>query len=1388
MSFAVSNLSNKEINEHYSYRHDDADGTSAIIPLLKGTILNNDATLTCVNIMLDTGSSTNFITKSLSQNNDIYFFTSPHKQELELTTLNDVSIYDTYQVTFKLITPNKKVININAFQMETITTIPPIDIIIPEKWTSKMNVTYPQPARAVDILLGVRDTMNIISQQVKLHNATYCLLKTPWGFVPAGFQQVQKAYDDFVQFQHKNEAFPAASQTQKLASICERQWQLEEMPFDNVSETLTQDEIFATQKVEQLLSYDPKAQRFTIGLLFRTKPVLLNNYFSAIARLDNMLRKLKQNKTHAQLYNDVVQQYIKDDIVELIQDPVANDKNRTDVYYMPHRAIVKEARETTKVRPVFDASAKTPSGFSLNDHILPGPSLHADLLAIQVKFRSYKLCASSDVKSMFTNISMQETDRDFIRFLWKNPVETKINQPVQIYRFKTVLFGLRDAPYAAMSALQAIAKLHLKNAGNNTLLKQACETILTAMYVDDLIFGANTSFELQQLSQEIIKVLKTASFHLRKWASNDTHFLQTLPKEHRAAAAEISLHAKDEEYNDDPATMSQLGYTWSPAADTLMFKAYTKLHLLNKNTKTCVARLLAMIFDPLGIVSPFILLARKILKQTFVLDLNWKEHLPSDLHKTWQTWVNDTKNLHKIIIPRYVPNNETTTVHVTTDASVDGLGVAIYLRTKIDNKWQSNLLLAKSKVAPKKTLTVPRLELTAAVLAVKMATFVHEQLQISKDKIFIYSDSLVVLYWITKNPNDLIPFVANRIKVIQQHAYQFSYVNTKDNPADHASRGLTVQQLLSSNWFHGPPFLTLSRKEWPDRTIDFTAINKNEGLKKQVILAMPALTIRLKPGKFHSKEAPPPQSLCNLVSYKDSYYALIKQTARIMKIIQVWYDKTKASIATGNKKPREKRDITHFPQPSLYLHQKAKYYWLSEIQKQHFEKDLQALVAKQPIAKHSQLRKLAPSVKDKFGYQIIHLNSRVFTQDQKEGPLQLPVIPSNSAFTALLIQHYHVVNQHAGVDWLHFYLRQQYFIIKSRQVIRQQYKKCVTCQKVNTTQFQQIMAPLPFARINQNPPYTYCGLDHTGYLEIKDSYDENHISKAYIVLFCCMTTRSVTLELVHSCNTDDFLMAVQRLAAERGMPQVFMSDNHQTYKCAETIVAKAIEATITEAGKKQQLPFKWVYSTSMQSSTGGAWEALIKSLKQPLHKILPKALLSYVELQTILKTIQRHLNDRPLMSTAVDTIEALTPSMLTHGHKLTPFPKFLPKTMPTQKIDVQERWRHRISVTQQIWNAWQKLYVLQLQQRGKWFSQRPNIKVNDLVLVETHLIKKHMWPMARVLEVRKGRDGHVRSVSLWYGVDGKTNKAKKQVITRSIRQLCPLESTLQTNPSDRDRI
>ena len=260
-------------------------------------------------------------------------------------------------------------------------------------------------------------------------------------------------------------------------------------------------------------------------------------------------------------------------------------------YYLPHHAVVKEASTTTKVRVVFDGSAKSTSGLSINDVQLVGPVVQDDLFSILIRFRQYPVVLSADIEKMYRQVLIAPEQRAFQRILWREDP----SHPLEAFELNTVTYGTAAASYLATRTLRQVG-LEARDS-----FPIASRVITGDFYVDDLLTGAETTAEARQIKRDVETILCEAGFILRKWASNEATTLQ------EGSRTTVSITPEAEK---DPNT---LGLSWSPSVDVLRFPV--NVPTTRRVTKRTILSQLAKIFDPLGLVAPITIIA-KVLMQT----------------------------------------------------------------------------------------------------------------------------------------------------------------------------------------------------------------------------------------------------------------------------------------------------------------------------------------------------------------------------------------------------------------------------------------------------------------------------------------------------------------------------------------------------------------------------------------------------------------------------------------------------------------------------------------------------------------------------------------------------------------------------------------------------
>ncbi|XDV25278.1 hypothetical protein PO909_029222 [Leuciscus waleckii] len=525
------------------------------------------------------------------------------------------------------------------------------------------------------------------------------------------------------------------------------------------------------------------------------RPKLPNNKTCATHRLHCLEDGLKKDQ---QYYKDYVN--FMDDIISRGEaEKVPEEEiDNNPAWYIPHHGVY-HPRKPGKIRVVFDCSAKFKET-SLNDYLLTGPDLTNTLVGVLCRFRKGSIAVMCDIERMFHQFHVKREDQDYLRFLWWE--NGNLETIPSIYRMKVHLFGAASSPGCANFSLK-----HLARQGQGQFSEDSIRFIQRNFYVDDGLASVQTEKEAIQLVKESRELCSTGKLRLHKFVSNSEKVMATIPEEERATIKDQDMALSS------PHMERALGVEWCITSDSFKFRVQVKPNPL---TRRGVLSTVASVYDPLGFMAPFVLLGKQILQQMCREKIGWDEELPEDLRPKWESWIRDLPNLAEMQIKRcFLPSNfgnvKGYELHHFADASVSGYGECTYLRAiNMSDEVHCCLVMGKSRVSPTKVTTIPRLELSAAVVAVRTSDMLQRELEIQDLQEFFWTDSTVVLGYINNDARRFQVFVANRIQRIKSSTMpeQWAHVASEDNPADHASRGLTAEQLKTSNWFK--PCLGLS--------------------------------------------------------------------------------------------------------------------------------------------------------------------------------------------------------------------------------------------------------------------------------------------------------------------------------------------------------------------------------------------------------------------------------------------------------------------------------------------------------------------------------------------------------------------------------------------------
>ena len=591
---------------------------------------------------------------------------------------------------------------------------------------------------------------------------------------------------------------------------------------------------------------------------------------------------------------------------------------------------------------------------------------------------------------------------------------------------------------------------------------------------------------------------------------------------------------------------------------------------------------LASLFDPLGLVGPLTLAGKILLQKMWkVPDLNWDGQLPDALKDEAERWCESVLSL-PISFPRNCNLKKDDVVfHVFVDSSELGYGACVYA---VSNN-ESHIVCAKSRVAPTKNVSLPRLELCAAVLGAELFDVIATSLHLTNPVVHFWSDSSVTLCWIKSPSYQWSTFVANRVSTIQRlsNPDSWHFVKGSINIADLISRGtLDLSDMRCSLWQKGPKFL-LNPDDWPD-SVDLFVTDLERKKKAEV------LTVS------QEKNG-------DMFSHISSWHLLIGVVARILS----W------------SRPANVKAVDLWSEAEIVL--------LRLIQSESFHEEIAMLKKGDKLKRSSCLFVFDPQLDEQGLMRVGGRLSRSRLPWESQHPV---ILPRSHRYVEMMVQRVHLDTLHGGTEMMSAELRKRFWILKGKILAKSVKSRCPTCIRFDSSlpSLNENVAPLPPDRSTLSSSFSSVGCDFCGPFAIKV---KNKVEKMYILLFVCATTRAVHLEVTSSLSSDDFLLAYRRFVARRCVPKLIRSDNAMTFKKASKI-----------------LKIPWLFNAPSAPWWGGFFEIMVKLIKKPLKKVLKNALLSKEEFISVVYEVEKIVNNRPLTPVSSDVNDELplTPSML----------------------------------------------------------------------------------------------------------------------------------------------
>ena len=742
-----------------------------------------------------------------------------------------------------------------------------------------------------------------------------------------------------------------------------------------------------------------------------------DEYGMCVTRLRQLHTRLKKNKELFRDYNNVIEEQVKSGIIEAVPE----DDGQGPTHYLPHHGVIRQDRETTKLRVVFDGSAKTDkSSASINECLEKGPNLIPHLFDVVIKFRSYPIAVVADIEKAFHQIQIKPVDRKMLRFLWFYNTDKEIPD-IKQYQFRRLVFGLTSSP----AILASTIKHHL----DKFVEKEPDVTSLldSSLYVDDLAGGVSNDKETENLHDKAQAIMKEGGFTLRKWNSNSQSFRERIEKDEESkirqtetkspkiketpTSKERGTHqhvgSESTDVETDNSETEQfvkiLGIYWDVIRDEFRYDLSDLIEYADSLpvTKRSVLKLSAKIFDPIGLLTPFTISMKILFQDLCIEKVNWDEALDGEALNKWKSFIKDLKALKNVRVPRCYAKQQIASsivrscqIHGFSDASERAYAAVVDLRTEFsDGETQVSLVTSKTTVTPMKRQPIPRLELLGAALLAQLIHSATQALQpiLQINETFLWTDSFTVLCWI-RNEKNWKQYVQLRVNEIRDltNREDWHFCPGSYNPADLPSRGCNGKELTQNQtWWYGPEFLKKTKEAWPK---DPQPTERDEELAHEEIAKKPPLIIHSLVSQSSERRRIDKVIDCTCYSSK---VRLLRVTATVLKVVKKW---------------RHLDDKSTMQLNAVELNE-AEQLWIKSIQAESFESELRNL--EDSSLPSTQLVKQLGLFFDE--HSIIRCEGRICNSSLPEASKRPVLLPSRHHFTQLVIREGHKAVHHNGV-------------------------------------------------------------------------------------------------------------------------------------------------------------------------------------------------------------------------------------------------------------------------------------------------------------------------------------------------------------------------------------
>ena len=1103
------------------------------------------------------------------------------------------------------------------------------------------------------------------------------------------------------------------------------------------------------EEAEQLLiknsvTFKPDEQRIVATLPFISDPVkeLRPNKNRALKVLETQMRKL-QKDPEAKLqvlasHEKLASNGYSCDIDELTPEERTLVDTLPGEYYLPWRFVTKENSISTPVRVVFDASATTSSGKSLNDVLAKGTNKLEKILALDINFRAGPYAFACDIRMAYNQIKLQPSDFRWHKYLWvdnlnpSNPIRTRI--------MRTIIYGVKPSGNQTAEGLEQVADYVIDKFPEHAA---GARVLKTNTYVDDSSDATDSEEQLEQIIQGVKFTLDLAGMSVKSFI--------------RSSAV------PEDTVSNDGIHVGYLGYRWAPLADTISLdvkplsfgktkrgkrpppvEGSLREALLQNFTKRTILSQVASNYDLIGFCTPVTAKFKADYHDLLADAGGWDDGLPTKLLSTWVANIETMQELALVSIPRSViPVNSQPKVDllVSVDASQNMAIVCVHVRSiSLSGKVTVRLAAAKSKIVTGST--IPRAELRAAVAGTILANTVAKNLKDKVEKITFFTDSSVVLSWLHQDARPLSIGVRSCVIEIRRFSSpdQWRHIASENNIADLGTRFLATVENIDSNsdWQNGKPWMYLDYKDMPAQS--FQDIKLTMEAKQAA-----AQEVRI----LHSDSKSPQEKTAEISNFSNYLYDPCTRSwpksLRVMALVRrfCFFD---FKSYRSQKKAKATQSHSQVVQLSdEEIHMAENYYFR---------------LATKEVLKFSNPKTYGNNVLTENG--ILKYNGRIVEGTNIEdvdnvmtdlSPLHFvkPIVDRHSMIAYSIMLHAHqVLALHRNVNATLLESRHVAYILNGRDLSKEVRAACPNCRKFKAKLLEAEMGPIHQNRLTIAPPFYYCQLDLMG--PFLAYCEHNHRSSVKVWGLVCRDPASsaTACYAMTKYNTDSFLQAFQRFVHRYCYPKkVYIDPGAQLVKGVSKSEFSMADITRTLNGKSCTIEYE--VGPTAAHNYQGCVERSIKEIKTLFNATFHGLKLDVMSYETAFSYIANEINNMPICTVSrtddIGHADLITPNRLIHGRNN--------RRAPTGPVRVEQPSR-LLEQMERLYQSWWQIWLYErlpdyIPKPKKFGKTGPQPKEMDIVVFlrsPDELIGDQLWRLGQVTHLITSDDGVVRQVIL----------------------------------------